>query len=82
VLVRLWKPKGVVIIVRRFVPAKTDGGVGYLKAVGRQAATQENEHFRQMDGVVTFTSVDSRSERNKKKGEKTQKSDKYASDSV
>jgi len=65
VLVRLWKPKGEVIMVRRFVPAKTKGGVGYLKPVGRPTAAQELEHFRQMSGVVAFTSVDSRSQRNK-----------------
>ena len=50
-------------MVRRFVPAKTKGGVGYLKPVGRPTAAQELEHFRQMDGVVAFTSVDARSKR-------------------
>ena len=53
-------------MVRRFVPAKTEGGVGYLKPVGRPTAAQENEHLRQMSGFASFTSVDSRSERNKK----------------
>ena len=61
-------------MVRRFVPAKTDGGVGYLKPVGRLTRAQEEELCRQMDGVVGFTSVDSRSERNKKKRDKAQKS--------
>jgi len=50
-------------MVRRFVPAKTDSGVGYLKPVGRPTRAQEDELFRQMDGVVAFTSVDARSER-------------------
>ena len=54
-------------MVRRFVPAKTKGGVGYLKPVGRPTAAQELEHFRQMSGVVAFTSVDARSERHKGK---------------
>ena len=54
-------------MVRRFVPAKTEGGVRYLKPVGRPTAAQEIEHLRQMSGVVGFTSVDTRSERNKKK---------------
>ena len=54
-------------MVRRFVPAKTDGGVGYLKPVGRPTRAQEDEHLRKMSGVVGFTSVDSRSERNKGK---------------
>jgi hypothetical protein len=67
VLVRLWKPKGEIIMVRRFVPAKTKGGVGYLKPVGRPTAAQELEHFRQMGGVVAFTSVDSRSGRTKRR---------------
>ena len=62
-LVRLWKPKGEVIMVRRFVPAKTDGGVAYLKPVGRPTAEQIAEQFRRMDGVAGFTSVDSRSQR-------------------
>ena len=61
-------------MVRRFVPAKTEGGVGYLKPVGRPTAAQENEHLRQMSGFASFTSVDSRSERNKKqKPQKTLK---------
>ena len=68
-------------MVRRFVPAKTEGGVAYLKPVGRPTRTQEDEHLRKMSGVVGFTSVDSRSERHKKKGDKAQKSDKDASDS-
>ena len=61
-------------MVRRFVPAKTEGGVGYLKPVGRPTAAQEVEHLRQMSGVVGFTSVDTRSERIKKqKPQKTSK---------
>ena len=61
-------------MVRRFVPAKTEGGVRYLKPVGRPTRAQEDEHLRQMSGVVGFTSVDSRSERNKKqKPQKTSK---------
>ena len=68
-------------MVRRFVPAKTECGVGYLKPVGRPTRAQEDEHLRKMSGVVGFTSVDSRSERNKKKGDKVQKSDKEDSDS-
>ena len=68
-------------MVRRFVPAKTDCGVGCLKPVGRPTRAPEDELFRQMDGVVGFTSVDARSERNKKKGDKMQKSDKDDSDS-
>ena len=66
-LVRLWKPKGEVIMVRRFVPAKTDSGLGYLKPVGRPTRAQEDELCRQMSGVVGFTSVDARSERHKGK---------------
>ena len=58
-------------MVRRFVSAKTECGVGYLKPVGRPTAAQELEHFRQMDGVVAFTSADSRSDRIK--GKKPQK---------
>ena len=57
-------------MVRRFVPAKTECGVEYLKAVGRPTAAQEDELFRQMSGVVGFTSVDSRSERKKGKERK------------
>ncbi len=57
-------------MVRRFVPAKTDSGVGYLKPVGRPTRAQEDELFRQMDGVVAFTSVDARSERIKGKKSK------------
>ena len=53
-------------MVRRFVPAKTDCGVGYLKPVGRPTRAQEDELLRQMSGVASFTSVDTRSERNKK----------------
>ncbi len=68
-------------MVRRFVPAKTDYGVGYLKPVGRPTRAQEDEHFRQMDGFVAFTSVDSRSERNKKKENKAKKDSKGSSDS-
>ena len=68
-------------MVRRFVPAKTDCGVGYLKPVGRPTRAQEDEHFRQMDGVVAFTSVDSRAERNKKKADKVNKGSKDDSES-
>ena len=68
-------------MVRRFVPAKTDSGLGYLKPVGRPTRAQEDELCRQMSGVVGFTSVDARSERHKKKGDKAQKSDKDDSDS-
>jgi len=68
-------------MVRRFVPAKTDCGVGYLKPVGRPTRAQEDEHFRQMDGVVAFTSVDSRAERNKKKTDKVNKGSKDDSES-
>ena len=61
-------------MVRRFVLAKTDCGVGYLKPVGRPTRAQEDELLRQMSGVVGFTSVDTRSERNKKqKPQKTSK---------
>ena len=61
-------------MVRRFVPARTDCGVGYLKPVGRPTRAQEDELLRQMSGVVGFTSVDSRSRRNKKqKPQKTPK---------
>ena len=61
-------------MVRRFVLARTDCGVGYLKPVGRPTAAQEVEHLRQMSGVVGFTSVDTRSGRNKKqKPQKTSK---------
>ena len=61
-------------MVRRFVPARTDCGVGYLKPVGRPTRAQEDELLRQMSGVVGFTSVDTRSERNKKqKPQKTSK---------
>ena len=68
-------------MVRRFVPAKTDCGVGYLKPVGRPTRAQEDEHLRKMSGVVGFTSVDSRSERNKKKENKVKKDSKGSSDS-
>ena len=61
-------------MVRRFVLARTDSGLGYLKPVGRPTRAQEDELCRQMSGVVGFTSVDSRSERNKKKGDKAQQS--------
>jgi len=54
-------------MARRFVPAKTDCGVAYLKAVGRPTAAQIAEQFRRMDGVVAFTSVDSRSARTKRR---------------
>jgi len=50
-------------MVRRFVLAKTEGGLGYLKPVGRPTAEQIAEQFRRMDGVAGFTSVDSRSQR-------------------
>jgi len=61
-------------MVRRFVPARTDCGVGYLKPVGRPTRAQEDELLRQMSGVVGFTSVDTRSGRNKK--QKPQKASK------
>ena len=67
-------------MVRRFVPAKTDCGVGYLKPVGRPTRAQEDELLRKMSGVVGFTSVDSRSEHNKSKRDKVKKSDKEDSD--
>ena len=54
-------------MARRFVLARTDSGLGYLKPVGRPTRAQEDELCRQMDGVVGFTSVDSRSKRNKGK---------------
>ena len=54
-------------MVLRWVPAKTECGVGYLKAVGRPTAAQEDELFRRMSGVVGFTSADTRSERIKGK---------------
>jgi len=61
-------------MVRRFVPARTDCGVGYLKPVGRPTRAQEDELLRQMSGFASFTSVDTRSERNKKqKPQKTSK---------
>ena len=50
-------------MARRFVLARTDSGLGYLKPVGRPTRAQEDELCRQMDGVVGFTSVDSRSQR-------------------
>jgi hypothetical protein len=68
-------------MVRRFVLARTDSGLGYLKPVGRPTRAQEDEHFRQMDGVVAFTSVDARSKRHKKKGDKVKKGSKGSSDS-
>ena len=68
-------------MVRRFVPAKTECGVGYLKPVGRPTRAQEDEHLRKMSGVVGYTSVDSRAERNKKKGDKVKKGSKGSSDS-
>jgi len=60
--------KGDFIMARRFVPAKTDCGVAYLKPVGRPTRAQEDELCNQMDGVASFTSVDSRSARSKRKG--------------
>ena len=68
-------------MIRRFVLSRTDSGVGYLKPVGRPTRAQEDELCRQMSGVVGFTSVDSRAERNKKKGNKVKKSGKKDSDS-
>ena len=68
-------------MARRFVPAKTDGGVAYLKPVGRPTRAQEDELLRKMSGVAGFTSIDSRSERNKKKGDKVKESRKDSSDS-
>ena len=54
-------------MVLRWVPAKTEGGVEYLAAVGEPTVAQEDELFRQMDGVVGFTSVSSRSARTKRR---------------
>ena len=54
-------------MVLRWVPAKTEGGVEYLEAVGEPTVAQEDELFRQMDGVVAFTSADARSDRIKRK---------------
>ena len=54
-------------MARRFVLARTDSGLGYLKPVGRPTRAQEDELCNQMDGVVSFTSVDSRSARSKRK---------------
>ena len=68
-------------MARRFVHARTDSGLGYLKPVGRPTRAQEDELCRQMDGVIGFTSVDSRSERNKKKRDEVKKSGKEDSDS-
>ena len=68
-------------MVRRFVPAKTDCGVWYFKPVGRPTRAQEDELCRQMSGVVGFTSVDSRAERNKKKADKVNKGSKDDSES-
>jgi len=66
-------------MARRFVLARTDSGLGYLKPVGRPTRAQEDELLRKMSGVVGFTSVDSRSER-KKKRDKVKKSGKEDSD--
>ena len=68
-------------MARRFVLARTDSGLGYLKPVGKPTRAQEDELLRKMSGVVGFTSVDSRSERNKKKRDKVKKSGKEDSDS-
>ena len=68
-------------MVRRFVLARTDSGLGYLKPVGRPTRAQEDEHLRKMSGVVGYTSVDSRAERNKKKADKVNKGSKGSSDS-
>ena len=68
-------------MVRKFVLARTDSGLGYLKPVGRPTRAQEDELFRQMSGVVGFTSADARSQRNKKKGDKAQKNGMDDSDS-
>ena len=54
-------------MVRRFVPAKTESGVGYLEAVGDASEEQEAEDFRTMNMFAGFTSVDARSERIKRK---------------
>ena len=54
-------------MVRRFVLARTDSGLGYLKPVGRPTRAQEDELLRKMSGVAGFTSVDSRSARAKRK---------------
>ena len=67
-------------MARRFVLARTDSGLGYLKPVGRPTRAQEDELLRKMSGVVGFTSVESRSERNKSKRDKVKKSDKEDSD--
>ena len=67
-------------MARRFVLARTDSGLAYLKPVGRPTRAQEVEHLRKMSGVAGFTSVDSRSERNKSKRDKVKKSDKEDSD--
>ena len=68
-------------MVRRFVLARTDSGLGYRKPGGRPTRAQEDELCRQMSGVVGFTSVDSRAERNKKKENKVKKDSKGSSDS-
>lgn len=54
-------------MVLRWVPAKTEGGVEYLEAVGEPTPEQEDEMFAMTDGVVAFTSVDARSDRIKRK---------------
>jgi hypothetical protein len=56
-------------MARRFVPAKTDCGVAYLKPVGRPTLAQEDELLKQMSGVVGFTSIDSRSARSKRQAQ-------------
>lgn len=53
-------------MVRRFVPAKTESGVGYLEAVGEPTEEQEAEDFRTMNMFAGFTSVDSRAGRAKR----------------
>jgi hypothetical protein len=66
--IRLFKQlKGEITMVLKWVPAKTEDGVEYLKAVGEPTVAQEDELFRQIDGVVAFTSVSSRSARIKGK---------------
>jgi len=55
-------------MVLRWVPAKTEGGVEYLEAVGEPTPEQEDEMFAMTDGIVAFTSVDARSDRIKRRG--------------
>jgi hypothetical protein len=59
--------KGDLIMVRRFVPAKTEGGVAYLEAVGDASEAQQAEDFETMNMFASFTSVDARSGRAKRR---------------